>query len=230
MTMATPTTKPMPPIVSREEWQSARQDLLLQEKALTKQSDAVAAARRRLPMVEIANDYTFSGADGEVSFLDLFEGRTQLIIHHFMFDPEWEAGCSGCSRQADSFPHLGPLHMRGISVVRISRAPYPKLAAYNARMGWDVRWVSSFDSTFNQDFGYTDANGEVPGTAVYLRDGDRIFQTYSTTGRGFESQLSEVGYLDMTPFGRQEAWEDSPEGWPQGPTHSWLKLHDEYES
>lgn len=229
-TQHTSSSTSLPPIVSREEWQAARQELLLQEKALTKHSDAVAAARRRLPMVEIDNDYTFVGADGEVTLLDLFEGRNQLIVQHFMFAPEWEAGCPGCSRQADSFPHPGPLHTRGISVARISRAPYPKLAAYNARMGWNVRWVSSFGSTFNRDFGYTDDNGEVPATAVYLRDGDRIFQTYATTGRGFETQLSEVGYLDMTPFGRQEAWEDSPEGWPQVATHSWLKLHDEYGS
>lgn len=226
------TTYALPPVVSRPEWEAARQDLLQQEKALTKQADAVAAARRRLPMVEITKEYTFTGPDGERSFPDLFAGHRQLIVHHFMFDPEWDEGCPSCSNLADSFPHLAHLHARDIAVVRISRAPYPKLAAYNARLGWDVPWFSSFGSDFNRNFGYTDDNGEMPGTSVFLRDDatGRIFQTYTTTGRGVESQSSEAGYLDITPYGRQEDWEDSPTGWPQRPAFSWTRRHDEYDS
>lgn len=227
--MTNPSTA-MPKIVSREEWQAARKELTTLEVAADRQRKAASAARRRLPMVEITKDYTFTGPDGDVSFRDLFEGRTQLILNYFMFAPHWKAGCPGCSELADSFPHIAHLHARDISVARISRAPYPQIAAYNERMGWDVPWYSGLDSDFGQDFGLSSDQGENPDTMVFFRDGDRIFQTYALDGNAHEMLMGMLGYLDITPYGRQEDNEDSPEGWPQKPEYSWMKRHDEYDS
>ncbi|MGC4105084.1 MAG: DUF899 domain-containing protein [Thermomicrobiales bacterium] len=223
-------TRPMPPIVSRSEWEAARADLVALEDAADKQRKAASAARRRLPMVEITKDYTFTGPDGEVTFLDLFEGRTHLILNYFMFAPTWEAGCPGCSELADSFPHPAHLHARDISLARISRAPYPQLEAYNTRMGWNVPWYSSFDSDFGPDFGLSTDDGEQPDTLVFFRDRNRIFQTYALGGNVHETLMGMLGYLDITPYGRQENNEDSPAGWPQQPEYSWTKRHDEYDS
>lgn len=230
MTVATPKTRPLPPIVSREQWTAARKDLMAVEDAADKQRKIASAARRRLPMVEITKDYTFTGPDGDVSFLDLFAGRTQLILNYFMFDPAWKAGCPGCSELADSFPHVAHLHARDISVARISRATYPQIEAYNKRMGWDVPWYSAFDSDFGRDFGLTTDQGEDPDTLVFIREGDRIFQTYALGGNSHEMLMGMLGYLDITPYGRQEDNEDSPQGWPQQPEYSWMKRHDEYDS
>lgn len=234
--MSSPTKQPapsttqgsLPPIVSREEWQSARDSLLAREKEETRARDAVNAERRRLPMVAIDKPYAFEGPAGKVKLLDLFEGRRQLIVQHFMFDPTWEQGCPSCSFLTDSIGHLAHLHARDISLVLISRAPFEKLSRYEERMGWTVPWFSSSGSDFNADFGVTTDKGEQPGVSVFLRDGERVFHTYFTSGRGVESLSGLTGYLDLAPYGRQETWEDSPEGWPQGPAITWVRRHDSY--
>jgi predicted dithiol-disulfide oxidoreductase (DUF899 family) len=220
-------TEAAPEVVDRETWEQARAALLTDEKAETRARDKVSASRRRLPMTPVAN-YVFEGADGPVALADMFEGRSQLIVQNFMFDPEWDDGCPSCSNLADSVPHLAHLWAHDITYARISRAPYPKLAAYKDRMGWSAPWYSSFTNTYNQDFGWTKEGGEAPGVSVYLRKGDEVFLTYSTQGRGVEPLSGLVGYLDITPYGRQEEWEDSPDGWPQLPTYAVSKRHDEY--
>jgi predicted dithiol-disulfide oxidoreductase (DUF899 family) len=223
----------LPQVVSQAEWQLSRERLLAKEKQATRASDALAAERRRLPMVAIEKPYSFDGPDGSASLLDLFEGRRQLILYHFMFAPDvhgWPtAGCPGCSFFVDQVAHLAHLHARDVSFVLVSRAPLGQLEAYKQRMGWNVPWFSSAGSDFNVDFGATRENGEIFGLSVFLRDGERIFRTYFTDGRGVETLGSTQGFLDITPFGRQEQWEDSPAGWPQRPTYSSTRLHDGYE-
>jgi predicted dithiol-disulfide oxidoreductase (DUF899 family) len=221
-------TTPMPPIVSRSEWQKARADLLVREKELTRLKDSVSAARRRLPMVEITEPYRFDTEAGPASLLDLFDGRRQLIVQHFMFGPDWEAGCDGCSLMAD---HIGPvshLHAKDTSFVLVSRAALPKLLAFRQRMGWALPWVSSEESTFNEDFGATVDGEEIHSVSVFLRDGDRVFHTWQTFNRGEEPFMVVFDLLDLTPYGRQETWEDSPEGWPQQPPYAWMRLADSY--
>jgi predicted dithiol-disulfide oxidoreductase (DUF899 family) len=220
-----------PPIVSREEWQRARDQLLVKEKAATRARDALAAERRRLPMFQIEKNYLFEGAEGKSSLLDLFVGRRQLIVYHFMFAPDVEgwpsAGCPGCSMVVD---HLGPvehLHARNTSLVLISRAPLANLESYKRRMGWSVPWFSSAGTDFNDDFGLTTPEGETFGLSVFLRKGDAVFQTYFTNARGVEVVVSSFVLLDLTPFGRQEQWEDSPAGWPQTPPYEWWRRLDE---
>ncbi len=216
-----------PDTVDRQEWEKARAALLDEEKSETRARDRVGAARRRLPMMPMPA-YTFEDENGQVTLLELFEGRSQLVVQHFMFDPEWDAGCPSCSNLADNVPHLAHLWAYGITYARISRAPIEKLLAYRERMGWTAPWVSSLDSTFNQDFGWTQPDGEVPGVSVYLRRDEDVFLTYSTSGRGVEPLSGLVGYLDISPYGRQEEWEESPEGWPQVPAHGVNRRHDEY--
>lgn len=211
----------MPPIVSREEWQAARDTLLVKEKAHTRAKDALSAERRRLPMVRIEADYVFDGPDGEVSLLDLFAGRRQLIVQHFMFHPDWENGCPSCTFSVNNIGTIAPLHDTDTTFVLIARAPLEKLLAYQERKGWDFPWYSSGRSTFNRDFGVTvEEDMEVPGMSVFLRDDENnVYQTYATGGRGVEPLLVTYGFLDMTPYGRQQDWEDSPAGWPQTPTY-----------
>jgi predicted dithiol-disulfide oxidoreductase (DUF899 family) len=225
-------TKPLPRIVSGAEWQTAHESLLVKEKAATRARDALAAERRRLPMVQIEKDYVFAGEKGKARLLDLFEGRTQLIVYHFMFAPTvdgWpDAGCSGCSFFADQIGHLAHLRARDTSFALVSRAPLANIKRYKKRMGWDVPWFSSHDNDFNADFGVTTDNGETFGLSVFLRDDSRIFRTYFTTRRGVEALGSAWTFLDLTPLGRQEEWEDSPEGWPQTPPYVWWRRHDEY--
>ncbi len=218
----------LPPIVSRQEWKAARAELLLQEKALTRQKDKVSAARRRLPMVEITTPYTFESESGTVSLLDLFDGRTQLIVQHFMFGTNWTEGCVGCSMMADHIAPLQHLHARDTSLVLISRAPLAKLLAYRERMGWNLPWVSSAGSTFNDDFHVTIDENEETGISSFIRHGDQVFHTWFTSGRGVEPMIGVLDLLDMTPHGRQESWQDSPEGWPQGSTGDWWNRHDRY--
>jgi predicted dithiol-disulfide oxidoreductase (DUF899 family) len=223
----------LPQVVSRGEWQAAREELLAKEKEATRARDALAAKRRRLPMVRIEKDYVFEGPEGKASLLDLFDGRRQLIIYHFMFAPGvhgWpSAGCDGCSLFVDNIGHLAHLHARDTSLVLVSRAPLANIEPYKERMGWSVPWFSSFGSDFNSDFGVTTDEGETFGLSVFLRDGDRVFRTYYTDGRGVEALGSNWTFLDLTPLGRQEDWEDSPEGWPQSPPYEWWRRHDEYE-
>lgn len=215
-------------MVSREEWQAARDALLLQEKALTRLKDTISAQRRRLPMVEVRGDYEFDGVDGPVTLLDLFDGRPQLILQHFMFGSDWTEGCDGCSMMADHIGPLSHLHTRRTSFVLVSRAPVDRLVGFAERMGWSLPWFSSGRSTFNEDFGATVDGEERQGISVFLRDGDRVFHTWSTYGRGEEPFMIVYDLLDLTPYGRQETWEHSPTGWPQDPPYDWMRLHDSY--
>jgi predicted dithiol-disulfide oxidoreductase (DUF899 family) len=223
----------LPEVVSEEEWRRARERLLAKEKEATRARDALAAERRRLPMVRIEKEYVFEGPSGKASLLDLFEGRRQLILYHFMFAPGvdgWPAaGCEGCSFVVDNVGHLAHLHARDTSFVLVSRASLAQIEAYRERMSWTIPWFSSADSDFNTDFGLTTDRGETFGLSVFLRDGDSVFRTYFTSGRGVEALGSAWTFLDLTPLGRQEEWEDSPEGWPQTPPYVWWRRHDEYD-
>ncbi len=218
----------LPRVVSASEWQRAHEALSVREKALTKAKDVLASERRRLPMVRIDKDYRFDGPDGPASLLDMFDGHRQLILYHFMFGPEWNEGCSGCSMLVDNMGHTAHLHARDTSRVLVSRAPLEKLIHYKARMGWSHPWYSSYRSEFNQDFGVTVDDDENFGLSVFLREGDDVYRTYFTDRRGVEHLGSNWTYLDLTPFGRQESWEDSPDGWPQTPPYAWWQRHDEY--
>jgi len=217
------------PIASTVEWQQAIDALQIKEKELTRAKDALAAERRRLPMVSIEKEYTFEGPFGQASLGDLFEGRSQLIIYHFMFVPDETDVCNGCSMVVDNMGHPAHLHARDTSRVLVSRAPYDQLASFRERMGWHEPWYSSFGSDFNQDFGVTTDDGEGFALSVLLRNGDDIYRTYFTRGRGVEHLGSNWTYLDLTPLGRQEAWEDSPAGWPKTQPYEWWRLHDEYD-
>jgi len=223
-----------PEIVSEAEWRAARQALLEKEKAMTRSRDALAAERRRLPMMRIDKDYVFEGPDGKVGLLDLFDGRRQLLLYHFMFAPGahgWPtAGCPGCSMFLDSLGQYARVHLnaRDASFALVSLAPLASLQAYRERMGWDVRWVSSANNTFNADFGITTPQSENHGLSVFLRDGTQIFRTYFTSSRGLETVGTIWSLLDLTPFGRQEEWEDTPKGRPQSPPYQWWRRHDEY--
>jgi len=226
----------LPPVVSEAEWRAAHDPLLVKEKEATRARDALAAERRRLPRVRIEKEYTFDGPQAEVALLDLFEGRRQLLLYHFMFGPNQDVGCDGCSMFVDQIGHLAHLHARDTSFALVSRAPIEKIDAYKKRMGWTIPWVSSFHSDFNVDFGvgpetpqagvYQD--GESFGLSVFLRDDDSVFRTYFTTHRGVEALGSVWTFLDLTPLGRQEEWEDSPEGYPQTKPYEWWRRHDEY--
>lgn len=222
----------LPKIVSREEWQRARAEFLLKEKAATRARDALNAERRRLPMVKIEKDYVFTGPQGQVSLLDLFEGRRQLIVYHFMFAPDvhgWPtAGCPGCSMVADYLGPIEHLHARDTSLTLVSLAPLANLEAYKQRMGWKLPWVSSEGSTFNHDFNATMDDGEMFGLSCFLREGETIYQTYYTSNRALEAVDTVFTLLDWTVLGRQETWEDSPAGWPQSEPYVWWRRHDEY--
>lgn len=217
-----------PNVVTQEEWQEAIDKIRVKEKELTRATDAINAMRRQLPMVKIDKSYAFDSDQGTVSLLDLFDDRKQLIVYHFMFAPEADAGCPGCSWVTDAMSHPAHLNARDTSLVLVSRAPLEKLNQYKKRMGWTLPWVSSFGSDFNQDFNATNAEGENHVASVFLRDGDEIYRTYYTDNRGVEHLGSHWTWLDLTPYGRQEPWEVAPDGWPKGEMF-WDKRHDEYE-
>lgn len=223
-----------PPIVSESEWFAQRVALLGREKEATRQLDRVAAERRRLPMVRIDKDYVFEGPEGKRRLADLFDGRIQLIVYHFMFDPAWEKGCPGCTGYVDALGDLSLLTKRNTTFALISRAPFAKLDAYRKQRGWARLWFSSFGSEFNHDFHVTldpqvrqaeynyrpvTNTGEAHGLSVFLRRDDGVYHTYSTYARGVEKLTDAYSLLDVTPYGRQEDWEDSPAGWPQQPTY-----------
>ncbi|MGH7897535.1 MAG: DUF899 domain-containing protein [Candidatus Binatia bacterium] len=224
------------PVVSQEEWQAALDALRAKEKAQTRARDALAAERRRLPRVRIDKDYVFDGLKGKARLVDLFDGRRQLVLYHFMFGPNQEVGCDGCSMFVDQLGHPAHLHARDVSFAAVSRAPIAKIEAYRKRMGWTFPWHSSFGTSFSHDFGrghetpkkdeYQD--GEMFGLSVFLRDGDDVYRTYFTTHRGVEALGPVWTFLDLVPFGRQEEWEDSPEGYPQTKPYTWWRRHDEY--
>jgi predicted dithiol-disulfide oxidoreductase (DUF899 family) len=220
-----------PEIVTRDEWQVARDALLVQEKAMTHALDALAAERRRLPMVRIEKDYLFEGPEGFVSFPELFEGRRQLAVYHFMFPPGTEEPCTGCSTFTDNIGDLTHLRQRDTTFTLMSRAPLAELLAYEQRMGWTLPWHSTYGTDFNGDMGLIrDDGGDTFALNAYLRDGDDVFLTYSTSARGVDRLRFDLNVLDLMPYGRQEQWEDSPEGWPQTPAYGWWHRHDEYES
>ena len=216
-----------PQVVSAQDWRAAREALLVKEKEHTRALDALAAERRRMPMVRIGDGgggYVFEGPDGPVSLLDLFDGRRQLIVYSFM----WLGGdtfCSGCSMFTDNIGHLSHLHARDTSLVLVSRGPLAEITPFRERMGWTIPWFSSLGTTFNDDMGA----GDGFALNVFLRDGDTVYRTYFTAGRGVERLGSGWTFLDLTPLGRQETWEDSPEGLPQTRPYVWWRLHDEYD-
>ncbi|UVL59625.1 DUF899 domain-containing protein [Pseudomonas sp. B21-032] len=222
-----------PQVVSRSEWLSARRQLLLHEKALTHQRDELSKARRALPWVRVDQDYRFEGPEGRLSLGDLFAGRSQLLVYHFMFGEGWDEGCPGCSFLADHFDGAN-LHLahHDVSLVAVSRAPYAQFQAFKQRMGWKFPWVSSHASSFNQDFGvgakgsdqynyepYSGEETELPGLSVFYRDaGGTLFHTYSSYARGLDMLVGTYNFLDLMPKGRNE------EG-----TMDWVRHHDRYQ-
>jgi len=224
----------MPPIVSPSEWEAAREDLLSKEKELTRARDALAAERRRMPRMAVEKDYRFEGPNGPASLLDLFDGRRQLIVYRFFYGPEVttyaeggaypERACVGCSFVADQVAHPAHLNARDTTLAFVSRAPQTEVQGLKARMGWQrIPWYTITDD-FDADFGVD----EWHGTNAFIREGEKVFRTYLVTSRGDEAMGSTWAYLDMTALGRQEEWEDSPEGYPQTPPYGWWRLHDEY--
>ena len=231
--MKTKTAKALPKVVSPVEWKKSHEKFLVKEKAATKKRDRLAAERRRLPMTEITQDYGFNGPKGKVSLLDLFAGRRQLILYHFMFAPDvdgWpDAACPGCSLFLDQIGRLEHLQARDASFAVVSRAPLKNIQLYQKRMQWTVPWFSSDGSTFNSDFGLTTDEGEDHGLSVFIRDGRKIYRTYFTQARGLEYLGSVWSFLDLTPLGRQEKWEDTPQGRvKQTAPCAWWNRHDEY--
>ncbi|TWP52191.1 DUF899 domain-containing protein [Lentzea tibetensis] len=214
-----------PRVVSAEEWQVERDALLVKEKEMTRALDALAAQRRRLPMVRLGKDYRFTAPDGsESTLLDLFDGKPQLVIYHFMLEPGQDWTCGGCAGFTDNLASdQTHLNARDTRLILMCRAPQEEIEKTRQRFGWTHPWYSSYGSDFNDDMGLRGF-----GLSVLLRDGDEVFRTYFTSGRGVDRLRTDFNLLDLTPYGRQEEWEDSPEGWPQEPTWSRVKLRDEY--
>jgi predicted dithiol-disulfide oxidoreductase (DUF899 family) len=221
------TTMKTHPIVTQAEWEAARQQMLVKEKELTRARDAVAAQRRRMPWLAVEKQYTFDGPDGPTSLPGLFAGRRQLVVYRAFFDPGvhgWpEHACVGCSMIADHVGNLAHLNARDTTLAFVSRAPQPAIAGLKARMGWNIPWYTLTDE-FDADFGVD----EWHGTNAFIRDGDQVFRTYFINNRGDEVFGNTWSYLDVTALGRQEEWEDSPEGYPQEPPYQWWRWHDEY--
>jgi predicted dithiol-disulfide oxidoreductase (DUF899 family) len=217
-----------PPVVSPEEWRAAREQLLVKEKELTRARDALAALRRRMPWLAVEGEYAFHGPTGTASLLDLFQGRRQLIVYRAFFEPGvygWpEHACRGCSIVADQVAHVAHLNARDTTLVFVSGAPHAEIERLKARMGWEIPWYTltdGFDADFDVD--------EWHGTNAFIRDDDgSVFRTYFINSRGDEVMGGTWSYLDMTALGRQEEWEDSPEGYPQSPPYTWWDWHDEY--
>ena len=216
-----------PKIVLPAEWADEQGRMLVKEKELTRARDAMAAERRRMPWMLVDKTYEFDGPYGKVTLLDLFEGRRQLIVYRAFFEPGvhgWpDHACRGCSLGADQVSHLAHLNARETTLAYASRAPYADIVSLKKRMGWTMPWYTITDS-FDLDFGVDEWHGH----NVFFRDGDQIFRTYFINSRGDEAMGSTWSYLDATPLGRQEIWEDSPEGYPQTPTYKWWNWHDSY--
>ena len=219
-----------PPVVSPGEWRAARDTMLVKEKAQTRARDALASERRRMPWMAVEKDYVFEGPDGKMSLIDLFAERRQLILYRAFFEPGvfgWpDHACRGCSMGADQVSNLIHLNQRDTTLVYASRAPQPDIVRLKARMGWDqIPWYTITDS-FDADFGVDEWHGH----NVFIRDGDQIYRTYFVDNRGDEAFGTVWSYLDLTPLGRQELWEESPEGYPQSPTYKWWNWHDNYDA
>jgi predicted dithiol-disulfide oxidoreductase (DUF899 family) len=230
-------------IVSHQDWIAARKELLTKEKEFTRLRDSLSQARRDLPWERVETRYLFDGPDGKESLADLFAGRSQLVVYHFMLGPDWEEGCKSCSLLADHFePAVVHLAHRDVSLVAVSRAPFAQIAAFRQRMGWTFKWVSSFETAFNRDYhvsfseqeiadgrayyNYTTTttfpSTEAPGVSVFYRDGDGgIFHTYSGYARGLDMLITAYNYLDLVPKGRDEQDLDF--------TMAWVRLHDSYD-
>ena len=230
-------------VVSEEEWINARKELLKKEKEFTALRDQLSQQRRDLPWVAVNKEYVFEGQNGKQTLSELFDGRSQLIVYHFMFDPSWEAGCPSCSFWADNFNGIiVHLNQRDVTMIAVSRAPYSKLAAYQKRMGWDFKWFSSYDTDFNFDYhvsftqeelakneafyNYTiyrpSPSAEREGVSVFFKDSrGRVFHTYSAYARGIDMLNVTYHYLDLVPKGRDEATHDFPQ--------FWVRRHDEYD-
>lgn len=203
-----------PPVVAEQEWQAAREELLAAEKEATRALDALAARRRRLPMVPFDGGYEFAGPDGPQTLLDLFEERPQLAVYQFM-DIGRDAFCPGCTQFTDNVVALDRLADKGVSWATVSNMPLAQIEVYKARRGWTMPFLSSHGTTFAEDCG---ADGGFM-LSLFLRDGDEVYRTYATTARGVDRLLFVYNILDLAPYGRQKDWEDSPEGWPQQPTY-----------
>ena len=231
-----------PNILSHNEWVAARKQLLVKEKEFTRARDELSRQRRELPWERVEKNYVFEGSRGKESLAELFAGKSQLIVYHFMFDPSWDAGCKSCSFWADNFNGIDVhLKHRDVTFLAISRAPYSKLEAYRKRMDWSFKWVSSFGSDFNFDFGVSftpeqlakgealqnygssaSFGSETVGISVFCKDGNgHVFHTYSCYSRGVDMLNGAYHYLDLTPKGRDEANQGSN---PQ----AWVRRHDEY--
>jgi predicted dithiol-disulfide oxidoreductase (DUF899 family) len=220
--------------VSPEEWRAAREELLVEEKKLTRARDALAAKRRRMPWTAVEKSYRFDGPQGPASLLDLFEGRRQLVVYRFFYEPGIttiaaggsypDRGCVGCSMVADQVAHLAHLNARDTTLAFVSRGPQAEIRSLKESMGWDIPWYTLTDA-FAADFDVDEWHGH----NAFVRDGDEIFRTYFIDARGDEAMGSTWSYLDITAFGRQEEWEDSPEGWPQTPPYRWWNYHDAYD-
>ncbi len=229
-------------VVSHDAWVEARKDLLAKEKELTRLRDALSRARRELPWEKVEKTYLFDGPNGQESLVDLFDGRSQLIVYHFMYGPDWTEGCPSCSFLADHFePAIVHLNQRDVSMVAVSKAPSPTLEAFKARMGWTFKWVSSAGNEFNRDYHVSFTQDEIesgvayynyqpagfpmteaPGASVFYKDEDgQVFHTYSVYARGLDTFIAAYHYLDIVPKGRDE--DDLP--FKMG----WLRLHDAYE-
>jgi len=218
----------LPEIVSVEKWRAAHAELLVKEKALTKARDALSAERRRMPMTRVRSDYRFIGPEGETDLIGLFAGRRQLLVYRFFYGPDvtnWpEGACEGCSRVADNITHIAHLNARDISFALVSAAAQDRIETYRKRMGWDIPWYTLVGDDFSRDFDVE----EWFGLNVFLRDGNEVYRTYFVNGRGIEAVGTIDTLLDLAPLGRQEKWEDSPPGRPQGEPYMWWRLHDEY--
>jgi predicted dithiol-disulfide oxidoreductase (DUF899 family) len=219
-----------PPVVSQKDWEAAHQQMLVKEKAFVRTRDALAAERRRMPWMAVEKKYEFEGPKGKVSLLDLFEGRRQLIIYRAFFEPGvfgWpDHACRGCSFGADQVAHLAHLNQRDTTLAYASRAPQQDIEQLKARMDWKMPWYTITDS-FDKDFGVDQWHGH---NAFIRDDNGKIFRTYFINGRGDEAMGSAWSYLDMTALGRQENWEDSPDGYPKTPPYKWWNWHDNYEA
>jgi predicted dithiol-disulfide oxidoreductase (DUF899 family) len=234
-------TTAMNKIVSEKEWVEARKALLNKEKEFTALRDQLSQQRRDLPWVPVTKDYVFEGQNGKQTLSELFDGRSQLIIYHFMFDPSWDEGCPHCSFWADNFNGIiVHLNHRDVTMIAVSRAPYSKLAAYQKRMGWNFKWVSSYGTDFNFDYHVSftkeelakneayynyieqaSPSPELQGVSVFFKDSQgRVFHTYSTYSRGIDMLNAAYNYLDLVPKGRDEAGHDFPQ--------FWVRRHDEY--
>ena len=217
-----------PAIVAPQDWEAARQRLLVKEKEVTRARDALAAERRRMPWLAVDKAYEFDGPGGPATLLDLFEGRRQLIIYRAFFEPGvigWpDHACHGCSMMADQVANLAHLNARDITFAYATRGSQADITRLKERMGWAMPWYTITDD-WDSDFGVDQWHG----TNAFIRDGDQVFRTYFVNNRGDEALGSTWSYLDLSALGRQETWEDSPEGYPQSPPYDWWNWHDEYD-